>query len=327
MGTILQPNFQEIAKGIGIDLTGFEKLLIDTINSDNSDFKPMLQHVFNAKGKRIRPLLVYLSAKIFGKPTISTDRAALIVEILHNATLIHDDIVDESDIRRNQPTLNATKGNKAAVLAGDYLFAKAISIASQNGEHAIIDMLMPTVCAMSEGELQQLDSKDFSTDEARYYEIIFKKTASLIASCMKVGAVTAGASGQQAEQICKIGEKIGYIFQIKDDMLDYSANGKTGKESGNDIKENKVTMPLICAWNNMTDNEQDKLLSLWNTERTAENIEQIRKIVVEKNGIGDSLKKIMAIKSETDALIAQLPDNKYRKYLKQITEYIIEREN
>ncbi len=327
MGTILQPNFQEIAKGIGIDLTGFEKLLIDTINSDNSNFKPMLQHVFNAKGKRIRPLLVYLSAKIFGKPTISTDRAALIVEILHNATLIHDDIVDESDIRRNQPTLNATKGNKAAVLAGDYLFAKAISIASQNGEHAIIDMLMPTVCAMSEGELQQLDSKDFSTDEARYYEIIFKKTASLIASCMKVGAVTAGASGQQAEQICKIGEKIGYIFQIKDDMLDYSSNGKTGKESGNDIKECKVTMPLICAWNNMTASEQDKLLSLWNTERTAENIEQIRKIVVEKNGIGDSLKKIMAIKSETDALIAQLPDNKYRKYLKQITEYIIEREN
>lgn len=323
----MQPNFQEIAKGIGIDLTGFEKLLIDTINSDNSNFKPMLQHVFNAKGKRIRPLLVYLSAKIFGKPTISTDRAALIVEILHNATLIHDDIVDESDIRRNQPTLNATKGNKAAVLAGDYLFAKAISIASQNGEHAIIDMLMPTVCAMSEGELQQLDSKDFSTDEARYYEIIFKKTASLIASCMKVGAVTAGASGQQAEQICKIGEKIGYIFQIKDDMLDYSSNGKTGKESGNDIKECKVTMPLICAWNNMTASEQDKLLSLWNTERTAENIEQIRKIVVEKNGIGDSLKKIMAIKSETDALIAQLPDNKYRKYLKQITEYIIEREN
>ena len=327
MGTILQSNFQEIAKGIGIDLTGFEKLLIDTINSDNSNFKPMLQHVFNAKGKRIRPLLVHLSAKIFGKPTISTDHAALIVEILHNATLIHDDIVDESDIRRNQPTLNATKGNKAAVLAGDYLFAKAISIATQNAEHSIIDMLMPTVCAMSEGELQQLDSKDFSIDEARYYEIIFKKTASLIASCLKVGAFTAGASEQQTEQICKIGEKIGYIFQIKDDMLDYSANGKTGKESGNDIKERKVTLPLICAWNNMTASEQDKLLSLWNTERTVENIEQIRKMVVEKNGICDSLKKIMAIKSETDALIAQLPDNKYRKYLKQITEYIIEREN
>ena len=220
MGTILQPNFQEIAKGIGIDLTGFEKLLIDTINSDNSDFKPMLQHVFRAKGKRIRPLLVYLSAKIFGQPTISTDHAALIVEILHNATLIHDDIVDESDIRRNQPTLNATKGNKAAVLAGDYLFAKAISIATQNGEHSIIDMLMPTVCAMSEGELQQLDSKDFSTDETRYYEIIFKKTASLIASCLKVGAFTVGASEQQISAIGKIGEKIGYIFQIKDDMLD-----------------------------------------------------------------------------------------------------------
>ena len=320
------PKFQEIAKGIGIDLDSYEKLLAATIGADSSNFKCLIDKIFATKGKRIRPMLVYLSAKIFGKTNIHTDRAALIVEILHNATLIHDDIVDEAELRRNTPTINATQGNKVAVLTGDYLFAKAISIATQNSEHTIIDMLMPTVCVMSEGELQQLDSKDFSTDEARYYEIIFKKTASLIASCLKVGAYTAGANEQQIAAIGKIGEKIGYIFQIKDDMLDYSANGKTGKESGNDIKENKVTMPLICAWNNMTVDEQDKLLSLWNTERTAENIEQIRKMVVEKNGIGDSLKKIMAIKSETDALIAQLPDNKYRKYLKQITEYIIERE-
>ena len=322
----MQPNFQEIAKGIGIDLTGFEKLLIDTINSDNSDFKPMLQHVFNAKGKRIRPLLVYLSAKIFGKPTLSTDRAALIVEILHNATLIHDDIVDESDIRRNQPTLNATKGNKVAVLAGDYLFAKAISIAAQNGEHAIIDMLMPTVCAMSEGELLQLDTADFSTDESRYFDIIFRKTVSLIASCMKIGAYTAGANEQQIAAIGKIGEKIGYIFQIKDDMLDYSANGKTGKESGNDIKENKVTMPLICAWNNMTDSEQADFKQLWKSQRTAENIEQIRKTVVAKGGMEGCQKRTNEIKEEVFSLIGTLPQSDYCTYLKQITEYIIERE-
>ena len=327
MGTILQPNFQEIAKGIGIDLTGFEKMLIDTINSDNSNFKPMLQHVFRAKGKRIRPLLVYLSAKIFGKPTVSTDRAALIVEILHNATLIHDDIVDESDIRRNQPTLNATKGNKAAVLAGDYLFAKAISIATQNAEHSIIDMLMPTICAMSEGELLQLDTTGFSTDENRYFDIIFRKTVSLIASCIKIGAYTAGANEQQILAIGKIGEKIGYIFQIKDDMLDYSANGKTGKESGNDIKENKVTMPLICAWNNMTDGEHADFQQIWNSPRTAENIEQIRKAVIAKGGIEDSHKRTIEIKEEVFALIDTLPQSDYCTYLKQITEYIIEREN
>lgn len=321
------PKFQEIAKGIGIDLDSYEKLLADTIGADSSNFKYLIDKIFATKGKRIRPMLVYLSAKIFGKTNIHTDRAALIVEILHNATLIHDDIVDEAELRRNTPTINATQGNKVAVLTGDYLMAKAIGMAAANSEHTIIDMLMPTVCTMSEGELLQLDTADFSTDESRYFDIIFRKTVSLIASCMKVGAFTAGASEQQTEQIGEIGEKIGYIFQIKDDMLDYSSNGKTGKESGNDIKERKVTMPLICAWNNMTASEQDKFLSLWNTERTAENIEQIRKMVVEKNGIGDSLKKIMAINSETDALIAQLPDNKYRKYLKQITEYIIEREN
>lgn len=321
------PNFQEIAKGIGIDLDSYEKLLADTIGADSSNFKCLIDKIFATKGKRIRPMLVYLSAKIFGKANIHTDRAALIVEILHNATLIHDDIVDEAELRRNTPTINATQGNKVAVLTGDYLFAKAISIATQNGEHTIIDMLMPTVCTMSEGELLQLDTADFSTDESRYFDIIFRKTVSLIASCMKIGAYTAGANEQQIAAIGKIGEKIGYIFQIKDDMLDYSANGKTGKESGNDIKENKVTMPLICAWNNMTTSEQADFKQLWKSQRTAENIEQIRKTVVAKGGMEGCQKRTNEIKEEVFSLIGTLPQSDYCTYLKQITEYIIEREN
>ncbi len=320
------PKFQEIAKGIGIDLDSYEKLLADTIGADSSNFKYLIDKIFATKGKRIRPMLVYLSAKIFGKANIHTNRAALIVEILHNATLIHDDIVDEAELRRNNPTINATQGNKVAVLTGDYLFAKAISIATQNGEHTIIDMLMPTVCTMSEGELLQLDTADFSTDESRYFDIIFRKTVSLIASCMKIGAYTAGANGQQIAAIGKIGEKIGYIFQIKDDMLDYSANGKTGKESGNDIKENKVTMPLICAWNNMTDNEQADFKQLWKSQRTAENIEQIRKTVVANGGMEGCQKRTEDIKEEVFSLIGTLPQSDYCTYLKQITEYIIERE-
>ena len=321
------PNFQEIAKGIGIDLDSYEKLLADTIGADSSNFKYLIDKIFATKGKRIRPMLVYLSAKIFGKANIHTDMAALIVEILHNATLIHDDIVDEAELRRNTPTINATQGNKVAVLTGDYLFAKAISIAMQNGEHTIIDMLMPTVCTMSEGELLQLDTADFSTDESRYFDIIFRKTVSLIASCMKIGAYTAGANEQQIAAIGKIGEKIGYIFQIKDDMLDYSANGKTGKESGNDIKENKVTMPLICAWNNMTTSEQADFKQLWKNLRTAENIEQIRKTVVAKGGMEGCQKRTNEIKEEVYSLIDTLPQSDYCTYLKQITEYIIEREN
>lgn len=321
------PKFQEIAKGIGIDLDSYEKLLADTIGADSSNFKYLIDKIFATKGKRIRPMLVYLSAKIFGKANIHTDRAALIVEILHNATLIHDDIVDEAELRRNTPTINATQGNKVAVLTGDYLMAKAIGMAAANGEHTIIDMLMPTVCTMSEGELLQLDTADFSTDESRYFDIIFRKTVSLIASCMKIGAYTAGANEQQIEAIGKIGEKIGYIFQIKDDMLDYSTNGKTGKESGNDIKENKVTMPLICAWNNMTDNEQADFKQLWKSQRTAENIEQIRKTVIAKGGMEGCQKRTNEIKEEVFSLIGTLPQSDYCSYLKQITEYIIEREN
>ena len=321
------PKFQEIAKGIGIDLDSYEKLLADTIGADSSNFKYLIDKIFATKGKRIRPMLVYLSAKIFGKANIHTDRAALIVEILHNATLIHDDIVDEAELRRNTPTINATQGNKVAVLTGDYLMAKAIGMAAANSEHTIIDMLMPTVCTMSEGELLQLDTADFSTDESRYFDIIFRKTVSLIASCMKIGAYTAEANEQQIAAIGKIGEKIGYIFQIKDDMLDYSANGKTGKESGNDIKENKVTMPLICAWNNMTTNEQADFKRLWKSQRTAENIEQIRKTVVAKGGMEGCQKRTNEIKEEVFALIGTLPQSDYCTYLKQITEYIIEREN
>jgi octaprenyl-diphosphate synthase len=321
------PKFQEIAKGIGIDLDSYEKLLADTIGADSSNFKYLIDKIFATKGKRIRPMLVYLSAKIFGKTNIHTDRAALIVEILHNATLIHDDIVDEAELRRNTPTINATQGNKVAVLTGDYLMAKAIGMAAANGEHTIIDMLMPTVCTMSEGELLQLDTADFSTDESRYFDIIFRKTVSLIASCMKIGAYTAGANEQQIAAIGKIGEKIGYIFQIKDDMLDYSANGKTGKESGNDIKENKVTMPLICAWNNMTTSEQADFKRLWKSQRTAENIEQIRKTVVAKGGMEGCQKRTNEIKEEVFDLIGTLPQSDYCSYLKQITEYIIEREN
>lgn len=320
------PNFQEIAKGIGIDLDSYEKLLADTIGADSSNFKYLIDKIFATKGKRIRPMLVYLSAKIFGKANIHTDRAALIVEILHNATLIHDDIVDEAELRRNTPTINATQGNKVAVLTGDYLMAKAIGMAAANSEHTIIDMLMPTVCTMSEGELLQLDTADFSTDESRYFDIIFRKTVSLIASCMKIGAYTAGANEQQIAAIGKIGEKIGYIFQIKDDMLDYSANGKTGKESGNDIKENKVTMPLICAWNNMTTSEQADFKRLWKSQRTAENIEQIRKTVVVKGGMEGCQKRTNEIKEEVFSLIGTLPQSDYCTYLKQITEYIIERE-
>ena len=321
------PKFQEIAKGIGIDLDSYEKLLADTIGADSSNFKYLIDKIFATKGKRIRPMLVYLSAKIFGKANIHTDRAALIVEILHNATLIHDDIVDEAELRRNTHTINATQGNKVAVLTGDYLMAKAIGMAAANGEHTIIDMLMPTVCTMSEGELLQLDTADFSTDESRYFDIIFRKTVSLIASCMKIGAYTAGANEQQIAAIGKIGEKIGYIFQIKDDMLDYSANGKTGKESGNDIKENKVTMPLICAWNNMTTSEQADFKQLWKSLRTAENIEQIRKTVVAKGGMEGCQKRTNEIKEEVYSLIDTLPQSDYCTYLKQITEYIIEREN
>lgn len=320
------PDFNNIAKHVGINFAEFEKRLDQMVCSDSSKFGSIMKYVFGAKGKRIRPLLVYLSAKMFGEINHRTHYAAIIVETLHNATLAHDDVVDEAEIRRNRPSLNKVEGNKTAVLTGDYLFAKALKLATDRNEYKILEMMIPVICDMSEGELQQLNEPKFQADEKTYYEIIFKKTASLIAACLKIGAITVDATNEQIEGIGKIGEKVGYIFQIKDDILDYSGK-KTGKDSGNDIKENKITQPLICAWKNMSDENREKIVSLWKAERTAENIESIRNLVIANNGISDSENIIRKMKDDIANEICKLENCKHSEFLLQVTNYIIEREN
>lgn len=320
------PEFNNIAKHAGIDIAEFERRLDDMVCSDSSKFGSLMKYVFDAKGKRIRPLLVYLSAKMFGEITQRTHDAAVIVETLHNATLAHDDVVDEAEIRRNKPSLNMAEGNKTAVLTGDYLFAKALKLATDRKEYKILEMMIPVICDMSEGELQQLNETNFQADEEKYYNIIFKKTASLISACLKIGAVTANASIEQIDTIGSIGEKIGYIFQIKDDILDYTSHS-TGKDSGNDIKENKITQPLICALKNMSDSNRQKLTELWKAERTMENIEEIRDLVVSHKGISDSEKIIRQMKDEVAKEISELENCKYKDLLMQLTNYIIAREN
>ncbi len=321
----IKPDFNKIAQRANIDLAEFEKRLNEFLHSDDSQFNDYIKYIFTPKGKRIRPFLVYLGATMFGEINQRTHKSAVIIELLHNATLVHDDIVDEALVRRGQPSLNNAEGNKKAVLTGDYILAKALQLAVESNEYEIIKMMIPVICDMSEGELQQLKEAELLIDEKNYYEIIFKKTASLIALCLKIGAITANADKNQVEIIGKIGEKIGYIFQIKDDILDFVGNEKTGKERGNDIKENKITLPLICAWQNMSADERKTLTEIWNCERNNENIGKIIEIVIFKNGISDAQKAMLSLRNEIETELKTL-NGKHGKFIQYITDYIIERE-
>ena len=198
------------------------------------------------KGKQIRPLFVLLSAKCHGEINENTYRAAAFIELLHTATLIHDDVVDNSDKRRGMFSLNALWKNKISVLIGDYLLSKGMLLALQNKDYQMLDTISETVKAMSEGEIYQMEkARRMDITEEDYYDIIRRKTASLISSCCVVGALSVKADESQVEKMKRFGTLAGIAFQIKDDIFDYQLDNKTGKPAGNDIQEHKMTLPLI----------------------------------------------------------------------------------
>ena len=218
----------------------------DSLKSSTPLLNKILKYVLKQKGKQIRPLFVLLSAKCHGEINENTYRAAAFIELLHTATLIHDDVVDNSDKRRGMFSLNALWKNKIAVLIGDYLLSKGMLLALQNKDYQMLDTISETVKAMSEGEIYQMEkARRMDITEEDYYDIIRGKTASLISSCCVVGALSVNATESQVEKMRKFGTSAGIAFQIKDDTFDYQINNKTGKPAGNDIQEHKMTLPLI----------------------------------------------------------------------------------
>ena len=208
-------------------------------------------YIVKRKGKQIRPMFVFLTAKALGDISESTHRGAALIELLHTATLVHDDVVDESYERRGFFSINALWKNKIAVLVGDYLLSSGLLLAIDNKEFRQLQIVSGAVRQMSEGELLQIEkSRGVNVDEGVYFDIIRQKTATLIASCCACGAASAGADDETVEKMRSAGEKIGIAFQIKDDLFDYGLGGKIGKPTGNDIREKKTTLPLIHAINN-----------------------------------------------------------------------------
>lgn len=229
-------------------MADFESLFGITLQHQNPILATALQHVLGRKGKLMRPLLVLLAARKFGQVNQAVLHAAVSLEMLHTASLVHDDVVDESGMRRGQSSVNAMMGNKAAVLVGDYLLSTSLKHAAMAGSLRVVEMIARLGQNLSDGELQQLSNiKSDEISEQQYFEVVRSKTASLFAVCAEVGALLSGASEEEISRMREFGTYVGICFQIRDDVFDYYADARVGKPTGNDMKEGKLTLPVVHA--------------------------------------------------------------------------------
>jgi octaprenyl-diphosphate synthase len=321
-------NLHTIAQPVEKEMEAFNRLFTEALHGHNTDFQSMIDFISGKNGKRIRPLILLLSAKLCGEPNEKSVDYAVMLELLHTATLVHDDVVDNTMERRGQLSVNAKYDNRVAVLLGDYILAMAITKAILSQNFAVLDIISRLAQNLAEGELAQLiASKDLRFDEKRYFEVIWKKTAFLLSSCAEMGAISVNASPEKQEKLRLIGENLGMCFQIKDDIFDYFDQGNLGKPTGNDIREGKITLPLIYALNAAPKSDSDRILALiQNRSYTEETIRQLTDFAKEYKGIEYARTKMQEIKRNTNELLNAFPDSEAKAGLVRLSDYIIERE-
>lgn len=312
----------EIAK----ELEQFEKVFSGNLKSRTPLLDKVMKYIIRRKGKQIRPMFVILSAKVAGGVNESTYRAASLVELLHTATLVHDDVVDESMQRRGFFSINALWKNKIAVLVGDYLLSRGLLLSTENEDFMHLHILSDAVRQMSEGELLQIEkTRRLNLDEDIYFEIIRKKTASLLASACAVGAFSAGKNKEAAEQMRLFGEHVGMAFQIKDDLLDYGTDN-IGKPLRQDIREKKLTLPVIYALNRADSGTRRKLIYiLKNKSQDPAHVNQLVKTVTESGGIAYAEKKMAEFKTAALDILSNFPESESRKALMDLVKYTTDR--
>lgn len=320
--------FDEIKSVVAPELSRFDDYYRDALRSDNQLLDKIGAYTLKHKGKQLRPLFVFLSAKCFGEVNDNTYRAATFIELLHSATLIHDDVVDDASERRGLASINALYKNKIAVLAGDYLLAKGMMIALQNKEYQMLDMISEAVAKIGEGEISQLDkAKKMDVSEDEYYQIIEKKTASLIASCCAIGAVSTNAGTQQVEAMRQFGTYAGIAFQIRDDFFDYQPDNMSGKGFGNDIKEHNMTLPLIHLLKESSPVEREvikgKILLCGKKIRT---IKQIIALANEKHSLEYCTEKMNEYIQEAENQLDKIEESEAKAALKKLMYYCVNRE-
>jgi len=301
----------QIKKPIEDDFRLYEDAFNAALSTDNTLLAHILKYVSSTKGKELRPILVLLSASILGKVNSVTIQAAVSLELLHTASLMHDDVVDQTYQRRSKYSVNALWNNKTAILVGDFYLSKSALISAKTENIKITTLLADLGCALSEGELLQLSNESkLIIDEPAYLRVIKKKTAETFAFCTQAGAISLNATSQQEEQLRLFGEYLGMIFQIKDDIFDYFDSDDIGKPTGNDLKEGKMTLPLIYALGKADKNESKPILNMIrNKDFTVENLKNMSLFVKERGGIQYAESRMKEYKRMAIDILSSLADS------------------
>ena len=315
---------EPISKEMEVFEEKFSKLMLSKVPLLNR----ITHYIIKRKGKQMRPMLIFLCSKLLsnGKVNDKVYRGASVIELIHTATLIHDDVVDESNKRRGFFSINAIWKNKIAVLVGDFLLSKGMLLCIDNKDYDILDVISESVKQMSEGELLQIEkTKKLNIDEKTYFEIIQKKTASLISSCCKIAAISVTTNSNQIEKISKLGMYIGIAFQIKDDLFDYGKS-RIGKPRGIDIKQKKLTLPLIYTLNNVEKKERKWIInSLKKRNKSRTLINQIISLVKERGGLNYAIETMNRYHQLSLKELEDFQDSRYKHSLISMINYVIQR--
>ena len=320
---------EQIKQPIIEEMELFESKFYDSMSSKVALLNRITFYIVNRKGKQMRPMFVFLTAKMVSDGTINerTYRGASVIELIHTATLVHDDVVDDSNRRRGFFSINALWKNKIAVLVGDFLLSKGLLLSIDNNDFDLLKIISVAVREMSEGELLQIEkARRLDITEAIYYEIIRQKTATLIAACCSLGACSVLPENTEVvEKMRKFGELIGMAFQIKDDLFDYTEEA-IGKPTGIDIKEQKMTLPLIYTLNNCTTKEKSWLInSIKNHNKDKKRVKEVIAFVKNNNGLAYAEQKMVQFQQEALLILDEFPASDYKNALSLMVNYVIER--
>jgi len=318
----------EIKYPIKEEMKLFEKKFKNSLQSKVPLLDRIMHYIIKRKGKQMRPMFVFLTSKMFGEMNEKCYRAASLIELLHTATLVHDDVVDEANLRRGYFSVNALWKNKIAVLVGDFLLSKGLLLSVENEDFDLLKIVSSAVKDMSEGELLQIEkARRLDIKEEIYFEIIRKKTAVLISSCCACGTSAMDESEETIEKLAIFGEKVGIAFQIKDDLFDYTQSKLIGKPTGIDIREQKMTLPLIYTLNTVDKKTRGKIINtVKNHHKNDEKVAELIQLVQETGGLEYAEKVMLEYQKEALMLLESFPENEARKSLQKLVKYVIDRE-
>ena len=305
----------------------FEKKFKNSLQSKVPLLDRIMHYIIKRKGKQMRPMFVFLTAKMFGEINDKSYRAASLIELLHTATLVHDDVVDESNLRRGFFSVNALWKNKIAVLVGDFLLSKGLLLSVENEDFDLLKIVSSAVKDMSEGELLQIEkARRLDIEENVYFEIIRKKTAVLISSCCACGASSMNQNEEMVQKLSLFGEKVGIAFQIKDDLFDYSQSTLIGKPTSIDIREQKMTLPLIYTLKKVNKNTKNKIINtVKNHHKDDQKVADLIDLVKETGGLEYAEKVMVNYQKEALGILSEFPENESRKSLEMLVDYVISR--